>query len=44
MNSEPQCRPSFQEIVEKLKDLQRRYVIQCHAGRTVGGEAPQKEL
>ncbi|KAL8481346.1 hypothetical protein ACS0TY_027745 [Phlomoides rotata] len=41
-HSEPKCRPSFQELVEKLKDLQRRYIIQCQAGRAVGGDAPHK--
>ncbi|KAK6160979.1 hypothetical protein DH2020_004360 [Rehmannia glutinosa] len=38
-HSEPQCRPSFQELVEKLKELQRKYAIQYQAGR-----ATQKEL
>ncbi|XP_059289420.1 uncharacterized protein LOC132042927 isoform X1 [Lycium ferocissimum] len=33
-HSEPQCRPSFQELVEKLKDLLKQYVIQAQAGRS----------
>ncbi|XP_051127168.1 uncharacterized protein LOC127248715 [Andrographis paniculata] len=36
-HSEPQCRPSFQEIVEKLKDMQRQCAVQYHAGRGVSG-------
>ncbi|KAK6146238.1 hypothetical protein DH2020_020107 [Rehmannia glutinosa] len=40
-HSEPQSRPSFQELVEKLKDMQRQYVIQFQAERAVAG---QKEV
>ncbi|KAL3829328.1 hypothetical protein ACJIZ3_018130 [Penstemon smallii] len=40
---EPQIRPSFQEIMEKLKDMQKRYAIQSQAGRGVAGDASQKE-
>ncbi|PIN19218.1 Tyrosine kinase [Handroanthus impetiginosus] len=44
-HSDPQCRPSFQELVEKLKDLQRQYAIQYQAGRAnVAGDANQKEV
>ncbi|KAI3459212.1 hypothetical protein Pfo_015875 [Paulownia fortunei] len=43
-HSEPQCRPSFQELLEKLKDMQRQYAIQFQAGRAVAGDAGQKEL
>ncbi|KAL2464245.1 PAS domain-containing protein tyrosine kinase family protein [Forsythia ovata] len=42
--SEPQNRPSFQELMEKFKDLQRQYVIQFQAGRSVAGDCGQKEL
>ncbi|CAA3001913.1 probable serine threonine- kinase DDB_G0282963 isoform X2 [Olea europaea subsp. europaea] len=42
--SDPQYRPSFQELVEKLKDLQRQYVIQFQAGRSVAGDSGKKEL
>ncbi|XP_015061320.1 probable serine/threonine-protein kinase DDB_G0272254 isoform X1 [Solanum pennellii] len=41
--SEPQSRPSFQELVEKLKDLQRQYVIQAQAARSTAGDSCQKE-
>ncbi|KAI3970806.1 hypothetical protein MKX01_024453 [Papaver californicum] len=27
-HSEPKCRPSFPELLEKLKDLQKRYSTQ----------------
>ncbi|KAL6519767.1 hypothetical protein OROMI_032661 [Orobanche minor] len=37
-HSEPQCRPSFQELVEKLKELQRKYALQHQAGRAVAGQ------
>ncbi|CAK7326340.1 unnamed protein product [Dovyalis caffra] len=30
-HSDPQCRPTFQELLEKLKDLQRQYAIQFQA-------------
>ncbi|PIN23244.1 Tyrosine kinase [Handroanthus impetiginosus] len=43
-HSEPQCRPSFQELVEKLKDMQRQCAIQHHAGRAAAGDAAHKEL
>ncbi|CAA0834266.1 PAS domain-containing protein tyrosine kinase family protein [Striga hermonthica] len=39
-HSEPQCRPSFQELVEKLKELHRKFAIQHQSGRAAG----QKEL
>ena len=42
-HSEPQCRPSFQELVEKLKDLQRQYIIQAQTARNAGGDSSQKE-
>ncbi|XP_010442413.1 PREDICTED: serine/threonine-protein kinase STY17-like isoform X1 [Camelina sativa] len=32
-HSEPQHRPSFQEIMEKLRELQRKYTIQFQAAR-----------
>ncbi|KAI3469204.1 hypothetical protein Pfo_025867 [Paulownia fortunei] len=43
-HSEPQCRPSFQELMEKLKALQRQYAIQYQTGRAVAGDTSQKEL
>lgn len=42
--SEPQSRPSFQEILEKLKDLQRKFALQFQAIRTAAGDGSQKEL
>ncbi|KAG5237112.1 dual specificity protein kinase splA [Salix suchowensis] len=33
-HSDPQCRPTFQELLEKLKDLQRQYAIQFQAAQT----------
>ncbi|KAL5700842.1 hypothetical protein ACHQM5_026245 [Ranunculus cassubicifolius] len=30
-HSEPQCRPSFQELLETFKDLQRQYTIQLRS-------------
>ncbi|KAF5195571.1 Serine/threonine-protein kinase EDR1 [Thalictrum thalictroides] len=37
--SEPQCRPTFQQLLEKFKDLQRQYTIQYQATRSVQGDA-----
>ncbi|KAL8490542.1 hypothetical protein ACS0TY_022531 [Phlomoides rotata] len=39
-HSEPQLRPSFQELVEKLKDMQKQCAIQLQAGRA---DAARKE-
>ncbi|XP_024985501.1 uncharacterized protein LOC112521084 [Cynara cardunculus var. scolymus] len=41
--SEPQSRPTFQEILDKLKDLQKKFTVQLQASRTAasttgGGE------
>ncbi|KAL1190946.1 putative serine/threonine-protein kinase SIS8 [Cardamine amara subsp. amara] len=33
-HSEPQRRPTFQEVMEKLRELQRKYTIQFQAART----------
>ncbi|PHT33170.1 Serine/threonine-protein kinase CTR1 [Capsicum baccatum] len=42
--SEPQHRPSFQELVEKLKDLLKQHIIQAQAARsTTGDSSSQKE-
>ncbi|KAL7595218.1 uncharacterized protein LOC111880996 [Lactuca sativa] len=32
--SEPQSRPTFQEILDKLKDLQKKFTVQLQASRT----------
>ncbi|XP_073028288.1 uncharacterized protein [Primulina eburnea] len=39
--SEPQLRPSFQELMEKLREVQRQYAIQF---RGASGDASQKDL
>lgn len=41
--SEPQMRPTFLEMLEKLKDLQRQYAIQFQATRVAAADAAQKE-
>ncbi|KAG5237111.1 dual specificity protein kinase splA [Salix suchowensis] len=38
------CRPTFQELLEKLKDLQRQYAIQFQAARSAAGDNTRKEL
>lgn len=43
-HSEPQSRPTFQELVERLRDLQRQYAIQFQASRAGIGDSSQKEL
>ncbi|XP_059646278.1 uncharacterized protein LOC132291639 [Cornus florida] len=42
--SEPRCRPTFQELLEKFKDLQRQCSFQYQASRTAPGDSSQKEL
>ncbi|XP_019174792.1 PREDICTED: RGS domain-containing serine/threonine-protein kinase A [Ipomoea nil] len=42
-HSEPQCRPSFQELMDKFKDLQRQCAIQIQAARNAATESSQKE-
>ncbi|XP_022760707.1 uncharacterized protein LOC111306935 isoform X2 [Durio zibethinus] len=41
--SDPQCRPTFQELLEKLRDLQRQYTIQFQQARNLAGDGSQKE-
>ncbi|KAK9665143.1 hypothetical protein RND81_14G093200 [Saponaria officinalis] len=43
-NSEPQSRPTFQELLEKLKDMQRQYTIQFQAARAASADNSQKEV
>ncbi|KAJ8573941.1 hypothetical protein K7X08_010452 [Anisodus acutangulus] len=43
-HSEPQLRPTFLELVDKLKDMLRQYAIQAQAARNVAGDKSQKEL
>ncbi|KAJ4807703.1 protein kinase family protein [Rhynchospora pubera] len=40
--SEPQSRPSFQELVEKLRDLLRQYTMQHQLHRSTSGDATEK--
>ncbi|KAL9402003.1 hypothetical protein Peur_005852 [Populus x canadensis] len=42
-HSDPRCRPTFQELLEKLRDLQRQYAIQVQAARSATGDNTQKE-
>ncbi|KAI4334977.1 hypothetical protein L6164_013668 [Bauhinia variegata] len=42
-HSDPACRPTFQQLLERLRDLQRRYLTQFQAARAAGGENTQKE-
>lgn len=40
---EPQHRPTFQELLDRLKDLLKQYMIQFQAARSATGDV-QKEL
>ncbi|ONK78744.1 uncharacterized protein A4U43_C02F21970 [Asparagus officinalis] len=40
-HSDPQLRPSFQELLEQFKDLQRKYVVQSQMQRTAHGNTAQ---
>ncbi|GLT98987.1 hypothetical protein SLE2022_164580 [Rubroshorea leprosula] len=42
-HSDPQCRPTFQELLDKLRDLQRQYNIQFQQSRIAAGDNSQKE-
>lgn len=42
--SEPRARPSFQELVDKLKEMQRQCAIQHQAERASAGDSAQKEV
>ncbi|KAK9079551.1 hypothetical protein SSX86_001223 [Deinandra increscens subsp. villosa] len=48
-SSDPQSRPTFQEILDKLKELQKKFTVQLQASRTasaattVAGESIPKE-
>ncbi|XP_057957359.1 mitogen-activated protein kinase kinase kinase 1-like isoform X2 [Malania oleifera] len=43
-HSEPHCRPTFQELLESLKDLQRQFAMQFQAARSAAGDNAQKDL
>ncbi|XP_021774294.1 tyrosine-protein kinase receptor UFO-like [Chenopodium quinoa] len=42
--SDPQSRPTFQELLEKLKDLQRQYAVEFQAAKTGSADVVVKEL
>ncbi|KAJ7955239.1 Kinase family protein [Quillaja saponaria] len=42
-HSDPDFRPTFQELLERLRELQRQYAIKFQAGRSAAGESSQKE-
>ncbi|XP_022721786.1 probable serine/threonine-protein kinase DDB_G0282963 isoform X1 [Durio zibethinus] len=42
-HSDPQYRPTFQELLDKLRDLQRQYTIQFQQARNSSGDGSQKE-
>ncbi|TYH53208.1 hypothetical protein ES332_D09G082900v1 [Gossypium tomentosum] len=42
-HSDPQCRPTFQELLNKLRDLQRQYILQYQQARNMGGDGSQRE-
>jgi hypothetical protein len=42
--SDPASRPTFQELLERLKELQRRYAIQFQAARSAVGETLKRIL
>ncbi|KAL1320774.1 hypothetical protein HN51_065479 [Arachis hypogaea] len=42
-HSDPAQRPTFQELVERLREMQRRHAIQLQAARSASGGSNQKE-
>ncbi|XP_030474633.1 uncharacterized protein LOC115692019 isoform X2 [Syzygium oleosum] len=42
-HSDPKCRPTFQELLERLKDLQRQNVLQFQASRSAARDSTQRE-
>ncbi|GAV70848.1 Pkinase_Tyr domain-containing protein/PAS_9 domain-containing protein [Cephalotus follicularis] len=42
-HSDLHCRSTFQELLEKLRDLQRQYTIQFQASRATAGDSTPKE-
>ncbi|THU62651.1 hypothetical protein C4D60_Mb01t07330 [Musa balbisiana] len=37
-HSEPKCRPNFQELIERFRDLQRQHAVQSHMQRPTPSE------
>lgn len=44
LTSDPASRPTFLELLEKLRVLQRQYNLQFKAARSASSESTQKEL
>lgn len=42
-HSDPTCRPTFLELLERLRELQKKYVIQFQAARSASGENTQRK-
>ncbi|MBA0588739.1 hypothetical protein Gorai_001831 [Gossypium raimondii] len=40
---DPQCRPTFHELLDKLRDLQRQYMIQLQQARNSAGDGSQRD-
>lgn len=38
------CRPTFQELLQRLRELQRQYALQFQAARSAAVDSAQKEL
>ncbi|PON64947.1 Phytochrome [Parasponia andersonii] len=43
-HSDPAHRPTFQELLERLRELQRQYALQFQAASSASGDSTQKEL
>ncbi|CAH9120476.1 unnamed protein product [Cuscuta epithymum] len=43
-HSEPQCRPTFQELMDKFKEMQKQHAMQSHAARIASVDIAQKDL
>ncbi|PPS16782.1 hypothetical protein GOBAR_AA03787 [Gossypium barbadense] len=41
--SDPQCRPTFHELLDKLRYLQRQYMIQLQQARNSAGDGSQRD-
>ncbi|KAK7348063.1 hypothetical protein VNO80_22612 [Phaseolus coccineus] len=42
-HTDPTCRPTFPELLERLRELQKQYAIQFQATRSASKESTQKE-
>lgn len=41
---DPACRPTFQELLQRFRELQRQYALQFQAARSAAVDSAQKEL